>query len=200
MLGLCLSHAGESSYSSPFLRAEFSPSHPAFATLSMDSLRKGKPGANLLHPPAAPSRSFAVVRSGAAFDYLLDGELVWRFEFPERQIKLRSHWAQGRAPWPLLLSVNTRVCHATLLGRIDEDSSMRLPALLHLPDFGTLRIHAAGHSGASLPCDANRREGGYWVKVAFPAATRESPRVEYTLDAVNIRPGPAHKALPLPPG
>ena len=157
----------------------------------MDSLGKGKLSANLLHPAAAATQSYTLRRSGEAAEYLLGGAPVWCFEFTERQMRLRSRWAENAAPLPLAVSINMQVCHATLLGHINEDGSVRLPAVLHLPDFGTFRVRAAGQPKVSLPYDANRGKGGYWVNISFPPASRVAPQLEYVLDVVNIHPGPA---------
>ena len=55
--------AADLDYSSKYLKVALSSTHPAFETLAVDSLGKGKLSANLLHAPPAPttiSRSWAV--------------------------------------------------------------------------------------------------------------------------------------------
>jgi hypothetical protein len=179
------------SYSSRFLKVSLSPAQPAFAALDVDSLGKGKLQSNLLHTPAAPAKAYRVRQTGSATDYLLGEVPVWSIEFSDKQIRLRSRWSAQAAPAPFEISIDPRVCHATLLGRISEDGSVRLPAVLHMPDHGTLRIQTAAVSSISLPYDASRGKEGYWVKVAFPPATPALPQIEYVLDVVSIHPGPA---------
>lgn len=183
--------AADLSYSSKFLKVALSSTQPAFETLAVDSLGKGKLSANLLHAPPAPAASYTVKHVGSGTEYLIGTAPVWSVEFSEKQIRLRSHWSEPATPAALEISFNPRVCHATLLGRINEDGSVRLPAVLHMPDYGTLRVRAEASSNISLPYDASRGQEGDWVKIAFPPATRSLPQIEYVLDVVNIHPGPA---------
>jgi hypothetical protein len=178
-------------YSSKFLKAALSSTQPAFEALAVDSLGKGKLSANLLHALPAPAASYTVKHMGSGTEYLLGTVPVWSVEVSEKQIRLRSRWSAPAAPAAFEVSINPRVCHATLLGRINEDGSVRLPAVLHMPDYGTLRVRAVGSSNLSLPYDASRGKEGDWVKIAFPPATRSLPRIEYVLEVVNIHPGPA---------
>jgi len=182
--------AVELNYISKFLRVALSPAKPAFQTLAVDSLGRGKLSVNVLHAPGTPLKPYAVKRTGATAEYLLDEAPVWRIAFSEKQIRLRSQWSEQVAPEALEISIDPHVCHATLLGRINEDGSVRLPALLHMPDHGTLRITTSAAVKLSLPYDASRGKEGYWVNVTFPAATRALPQVEYILDVVSIHPGP----------
>jgi len=64
---------------------------------------------------------------------------------------------------PLELEFEPAQCHVTLLGRLNPDGSVRLPALLHFPDHGTLRITGTG----ALGYDASRL-GKPFVRVTFP--------------------------------
>ena len=74
---------------------------------------------------------------------------------------------------------------------MNQDGSVRLPALMHLPDYGTFRLTVTGAKSIALPYDASRAKGDNWVRISFPAATAASPRLEYTWDVVAIHPGPA---------
>ena len=179
------------SYSSKFLKVALSSTQPAFETLVVDSLGKGKLPSNLLRAPSAPAASYKVKHMGSVTEYLLGTVPVWSVEVSEKQIRLRSRWSAPASPSPFEISINPRVCHATLLGRINEDGSVRLPGVLHMPDYGTLRVRSVASSNLSLPYDASRGKEGDWVNIAFPPATRSLPRIEYVLDVVNIHPGPA---------
>ncbi|MCG3146812.1 MAG: hypothetical protein PCFJNLEI_00246 [Verrucomicrobiae bacterium] len=64
----------------------------------------------------------------------------------------------------LVLEFDPAQCHVTLLGRLNADGSVKLPALMHFPDHGTLRITGSG----SLGYDATRLNKPY-VRVTFPA-------------------------------
>jgi hypothetical protein len=87
----------------------------------------------------------------------------------------------------VVLEFDPRRCHATLLGIINPDSSVRLPALLHLPDQGSFRITSHGARKPVLSCDARRAGDGY-VRIGFPPATPAEPRIEYRWEVVAIHP------------
>jgi hypothetical protein len=119
---------------------------------------------------------------------------------------LRSHFAGGNPPPPLVLNFNPYLNHATLLGLINDDGSVRLPALLHLPDQGTFRITSSPAQGLALGYDALRhadnpspskptsKQAEDYVKVTFPAASAGMPDIDYTLEVVAIYPGPPELA------
>jgi hypothetical protein len=87
----------------------------------------------------------------------------------------------------LVLKFDPDVTHATLLGHVTPDGNIDLPALLHLPGMGSLRVYATGSSAAALHYDA-RRNPARFVTVAFPAATAQNPKIEYTLQTAAIYP------------
>jgi hypothetical protein len=143
---------------SPYLRLEFSKAPPSLAALSVDSLGKGKLDRNLLRVPSD-----------------LSG---WKIDVAKRFLCLRSTSSQ-----PLTLDFDPIICHVTLLGRVNEDGSVRLPALLHLPDYGTFRI--TSNSQRPLGYSTSRGKPGYYVRITFPA----EPNAEYKLEVTAIYPG-----------
>jgi hypothetical protein len=184
---------------------------PAFVALAVDSLGKNKLSLSALRPPARPAETYHLKHAGATYEYRPSGAPSrttpgWTFEFSARQMHLRSHFAGGNPPPPVVLSFNSYLNHATLLGHINDDGGVRLPALLHLPDQGTFRINASPANGLTLGSDALRhsespspgrppsgQEGDY-VKVTFPAASAGNPDIDYTLKIVAVYPGPRELA------
>ncbi len=198
-------------YQSAFMRVELAPDQPALVSLAVDSLGKNKLSVNPLRPPAKAETIYEVRRVGNAFEYRPSGALpgtppVWTFDFSARQIHLRSHFANGNPPPPLVLNFDSYLNHATLLGLINDDGSVRLPALLHLPDLGTFRIVSASGAKLALGYDALRhaenpspskptyQQAGDYVKVTFPAASAVMPDIDYNLEVVAIYPGPPELA------
>jgi len=184
-------------YQSAFLRLEFAPDQPAFTALAVDSLGKNKLSVNSLQPPATPRAKYRLTRTGSRFEYRTLGSPAgaaagWTFEVSTRHISLRSSYTGENPPPSLVLNFNPYINHATLLGLIDDDGSIRLPALLHLPDQGTFRITSSAGQRPALGYDAFRypeeKPGDDYVKVAFPAATAALPQVEYQLEVVDIHP------------
>jgi hypothetical protein len=194
-------------YQSPFMRVELAPDQPALVSLAVDSLGRNKLSVNPLRPPAKAETTYQLRRVGTAFEYRCSGASpgtppAWTFDFSERQIRLRPHFAGGSPPPPLVLNFNSRVNHATLLGLVNDDGSVRLPALLHLPDLGTFRIVSATGAKPALGYDALRFRGARvaemgkndYVKVTFPAASAAMPDIDYNLEVVVICPGPPELA------
>jgi len=183
---------------SAFMRVELALDQPAFTVLSVDSLGTHKLAKNPLRAPAKPEKSYEVRRLGRKFEYRPAGAPngappAWAFELSAQQILLHSCYSKEAPPPPLVLNFDAGINHATLLGLINEDGSVRLPALLHLPDEGTLRITSRTGQGPALAYDARRFEGEKraddYVKVTFRPATAALPEIDYALDVVNIHPG-----------
>jgi len=184
-------------YQSAYMRVEMAPDQPAFLALTVDSLGKSKLSANPLRPPAKMETTYEVRHAGTTFEYRPSrapaaAPPAWAFQFAPRQIHLRSNFDAEDPPPTLVLNFNPHLNHATLLGLINDDGSMRLPALLHLPDLGTFRITSSSGRGLVLGYDAFRfEEGGTandYVRVTFPAATAALPQIDYNLEVVDIYP------------
>jgi hypothetical protein len=198
-------------YQSAFLRIELAPDQPAFVALAVDSLGKNQLSVSALRPPARPEGTYELHRVGSKFEYRRSGTRSpappgWTFEFTARQIHLRSHFAGGDPPPPLVLNFNSSLIHATLLGFISDDGSVRLPALLHLPDQGTFRVDSSPAKGLALGYESLRhaddpspgrpqsKRAEDYVKVTFPAASAGMPDIDYHLEVVAIYPGPPELA------
>jgi len=189
-------------YRSSFLRIELAGDQPAFTVLAVDSLGKNKLGVSALRPPAKLGTNYILKRNGRRFEYRAANapadapEPSWAFEFSERRMQLRSSYSGTNPPPALVLNFDANLNHATLLGHMISDGSIRLPALLHLPDQGTFRITSSAEKNLVLGYDAQRYDeytlaGGQandYIKVTFPAASIELTRVEYTLEVVAIYP------------
>ena len=188
--------ASELEFQSAFMRVEMAPDQPAFVSLTVDSLGKSKLDANPLRPPSKMETAYQLHRSGTTFEYRPSGAskgapAAWTFQFDPRQIHLRSRFSAGSPPPPLVLNFNPHLNHATLLGLINEDGSVRLPALLHLPDLGTLRVTSS--AGLALGYDALRyshreQQANDYVRITFPPATADQRQVDYDLEVVAIYP------------
>jgi len=189
-----LPQTSEPDFRSAFIAAGFSPRVPSFRIFSIDALGRGKLDWNPIlkdEPQAGPFRFEA--KGGGAFVYTVgaaDGRRVaaWTIVFSEKKISLRSEFAAGVDRLPFLLAFDQRSNHATLLGLMKPgEQRMPLPCVLHLPDMGSVRI-TAGPSGSSLEYDARRYVKAPFVRIAFPAASADRPRIEYTLEVAEIHP------------
>ena len=180
---------------SPYLDLTVSLKHPAFLSLAVDSLGLGKGGTNALQVSAGNAAPFQARRTGGnglTVEYRRPGTAAsarpgWRFEVASQSVRLISQWSETEKPEPLAFEFDPRRCHVTLLGNANEDGSIQLPAVLHLPDQGSFRIRAVDAAGAVLRYDARRAGVGY-VKVTFPPATKARPRMEYHWEVAAIYP------------
>ena len=166
-------------FESPYLRVEVADDHRGFAVLAVDSLGKGKLDVNTILPPRTSDLTNDPAQGGDGTE-----DAGWSFEFREQGITIRSSYSRSAAP--LVLSLDPILCHATLIGLFNDNGNIALPALLHFPDHGTLRI-TSDKRGLALGYDALRGTDDF-VRVTFPAATAEQPSLEYRLDVAAIYP------------
>jgi hypothetical protein len=184
-------------YQSAFMRVELAQDQPAFTALAVDSLGKNKLDVNSLRPPARHGIAYSLNRIGSRYEYRRVGAPsglppAWVFEFSAHDIHVHSSYSKENPPPSLVLTFNPHINHATLLGLMNDDGSVRLPALMHLPDQGTFRITSSAGQGLALGYDALRYEGERqaddYVKVSFPAASAARPQIDYTWEVVAVHP------------
>ena len=176
-------------YRSSFMRVELAADQPAFAALTVDSLGKNIVNLNPLRPVGAIDRKFTMRQAGSKFEYRAEGAPPsappsWTFEFSAKQIRLRSSYSSRNPPPQVVLNFNTLINHATLLGMMNDDGSVRLPAILHLPDQGTFRITSSAGNRLALGYDAQHyqepKQTDDYVKVTFPAASAATGRSTFS--------------------
>jgi hypothetical protein len=168
-------------FQSRYLALGLSRHAPAFRAFAVDSLGRGTLGSNPVHQE---TRAVAGIELDGR-TYRINGQPVWRVAWTERTLTLRSDYAAGVEAPAFMLTFDQKANHATLLGVMKPgESRIALPCVLHLPDMGTLRVTGPG----ALDYDASRRSKPAFVRIAFPAATAELPRVEYRLEVTAIYP------------
>ncbi len=112
-----------------------------------------------------------------------------RFKFEDKRIIIRSEAAEENSVEPFVLKFRFRGVHpayATLLGVIEDDGSVKLPAVLHIPGQGTLRITgtSAGQKSLNLGYEGTRE----YAKITFPAGSGENSWTQFVLEVVSIYP------------
>jgi hypothetical protein len=157
----------------------------------VNSLGQGELKPVALRPsPPPPAKTLAVLAT-AGIEYRREGAAAtdparWAIAFGERVIELTSHWSQVDPPEAVALDFDLKSCSATLLGRTNADGSVNLPAVMHLPNYGSVRITSTGGEGRLL-YEAHR-SGDPYTKISFPPATEKQPRVTYRWEVVAIYP------------
>ena len=156
------------------------PDGETIASLSVDCLGKGEFRPSVLFPPEAKSSTQATTLTGAAISS------DWQFTFSSKSFQMVSTYRPNSPEQPIVLRFNPEQSHATLLALVDNGQA-QLPALLHLPEQGSLRIEAESRQPVLLQYEAHRRDKAY-VEVIFPGATLSNPRVAYTFTVAAIYP------------
>jgi len=151
---------------SGYMKAEISPNHDALLFLGVDSLGKGRVERNVLSVREPPDQA----------------NQGWRVDAAERDLRLSLAGSPAQRRRAFVLTIDTGACYGTLLGVFDQAGAVVLPAVLHLPGYGTLRVTSAA-AGGSL----GYTSGPGWIKVAFPAAVGRAP-AEYRMEVTTICP------------
>ncbi len=178
---------------SKFLKVELNKDSPGFSILSVDSLGGSK---FTLNPIMALSseKKYRSGLNGIITEYRFAGapdnsKPAWSFEISEKSIRIKSEFSSDFPPQPLVLKFNPKICHVTLLGLLKENEQrIGLPAVMHFPDMGSLRITSSLENKAYLFYDARRYAAQPFVMISFDAASVQNPVLEYTLDVVAIYP------------
>jgi hypothetical protein len=174
-----------------YIDAAISLDYPGFEGLSVDGLGKEHFPLVIMNPPAKPWRPTQARLSGSRVEYRAPGisnskPARWAIEVKKKEVLLVSRWSADDPPEPLVLHVDVHVSHVTLLGRMNTDGSIELPAIMHFPDQGTFRISAQPSSAEPLGYAA--AYAAKVVQITFPAATQETPTVKYRWEVVTIHP------------
>ncbi len=174
----------------PSIRVAFDAHQPGLSALSIDSLRRGEFRPSPIVDPGGSPPQYTVSAIGGWVSYALSSDPerpVWELRCDNDTLRMRSTYRPGGAARDLVLRFNPDVTHATLLGHVTAAGDVALPALLHLPGMGSLRVYATGSPSAALHYSAARK-GTAFVAIAFPAATAEHPSIEYSLQSAAIYP------------
>ena len=175
--------------STDYLDVKISLDYPGFEGLSLDSLGKEHfPLVTMLPPPKPWPPTRAEVH-GLRVEYRRPGmdhsaPPRWTIEIGKDEILLESRWSVDDPPEPFVLNADSSVNHLTLLGLLQTNGSIQLPAILHFPDQGSFQINARPDNAGPLGYSANRRN----VKITFPPATPKHPKVIYHLQVTAIYP------------
>jgi Bacterial alpha-L-rhamnosidase 6 hairpin glycosidase domain len=196
LLALAISAKGAPALISPadrlttdYIAAKISLDYPGFEGLSVDGLGKQHFSLVTIKPPAKPWRPVMAECQGSRVEYRGTNAAPlepprWAIEIQTNAILLQSHWSADDPPEPLVLDADTRISHVTLLGLMETNGSIRLPALMHFPGQGTFQILASLDQPDPLGYVTTRKN----TKIIFPAATPEHPSLTYRLKVVCIYP------------
>ncbi len=175
---------------SPFLKLIPDSGSPQFSFFSIDSLGKKKLANNIiLHNDI--KEAYTSLLSNDKTSYRLASQAinelpVWEIKTENSSFTLSSnyHAAHQQA---FIFNVEQHANHATLLGVINDEQEVSLPAVLHFPDMGTLRV-VCNVSGIKVKYSSQRFIEHPFVKIEFPPADINSQKIEYHFEVVAIHP------------
>jgi len=180
-------------FTSQSMMTELSPDAPQFVQFNIDGLGKSRRGANIVDAsvPEGGYRASRAVSGGVdriAYRPAAAGSgtpAAWTFEFSQNRIVLVSEWSPDYPLSPMVLHFDLNQVHSTALGIFRPDKLLALPALMHFPGQGSIRVSTnAPHIG--LRYESIRRKPV--ASLSFPSATAELKRVTYALDITAIHP------------
>jgi hypothetical protein len=177
-----------------FLKLRLSPKFPQFDFFAIDSLGKNGLESNIIlkYETLPKNIQYNTKSKGTRTNYRLttqdDDQLpVWNVIIKKSSFTLTSNYIPGNAE-PFLINISQHANHATLLGMMKGDKNeLTLPAILHFPDMGTLRV-TSSILNQTVYYDAKRFIEHPYVKIEFPSATDGSPLIEYHFEVVAIHP------------
>ena len=179
------------SYRSPFFSAQLASSQPNLLAFSVDSLGQNKLDSNVMLPLPASSLHYFVTRNTDVVEYrinIADPKPAWSFAFSKSGFAIRSITTPGNPTEPVVLLFDPTNTHSTLLGLINDDGMIRLPALLHFPAHGTRRITSAVKD-TIVEYDASRDHGDNFVRISLPPSTWTwHSEIEYRFEVTAIYP------------
>ena len=190
-------------FESTSMVAELSRKAPEFAELSIDGLGLAKRGANVFQPLSASGYTATVVPRGEAhrIEYRASmqnpkDEPAWALELLNRKILLISKWSKAAAPEPLAFRFDLSKCYSTVLGLSRKNGDLALPALIHFPGQGSMRLTVNIAEGVGLGYHAGQRSTlanvpesvGLSATLTFPPATESHTSMVYTLEIAAIYP------------
>jgi len=180
-------------FTSDSMSAELSGDAPEFTAWSIDGLGKGRRGPNIVNAKSSTSgfRSASFPTSASLrVEYrsaMAEKDAVpeWTVEFTSKRIVLISEWSPGFESVPMSFHFVLPQVHSTLLGVFRRNNLVALPALLHFPDQGSVRI-VANVPNLGLTYQSTWHQPN--ATLMLPGASFEHKRVVYTLDVTAVYP------------
>ncbi|MHC4156499.1 MAG: hypothetical protein ACYST6_16495 [Planctomycetota bacterium] len=168
---------------------ELEADKPEFAGFWVDSLGKGRKWTNGMLGPSSEQTYKTSLEDGwiRYTDKRTDASTL--FKFGDNHIIIKSVAAGQNAAEPFVLKFRFRgkhPAHATLLGVMEDDGSVKLPAVLHIPGQGTLRI--TGSSASQAPLHLGYQGTRENATITFPVGSKENLWTQFRLEVVSLYP------------
>jgi hypothetical protein len=119
-----------------YIDAKISLDYLGFEGLSVDSLGKKHFPLVTIDPPAKPWRPTQTTRQGSHLEYRSPDAAPsesprWAIDIKTNEILLESHWTADDPPEKLVFSPHIGRCRVTMLGLMQTNGAIKLPAILY---------------------------------------------------------------------
>jgi hypothetical protein len=180
-------------FASDSMELQLSASAPEFLNLNIDGLGKGMRGANIVGANRADGGYKASISTSGGVQRVAyrsnlaaeDSPPAWTFEFHDSKIVLISEWSADVEPPPMLFPFNLNQVHSTVLGVYRRSNLLAVPALMHFPGQGSVRLTASvPEVGLTYASDRPNSR----ARLSLPGADFEHQHVVYTLEVTAIYP------------
>jgi len=168
---------------------ELAADKPEFASFWVDSLGKGRKWTNGMLGGSSKQTYHTSLENGWLRYANRQTNASTLFKFEDNSIFIKSVAAGENAAEPFVLKFRFRgkhPAHATLLGVMEDDGSVKLPAVLHIPGQGTLRI--TGTSAGQTPLRLGYQGTTENATITFSAGSKENPWTQFRLEVVSLYP------------
>jgi len=195
MISLSCTHIVRSfEYSSEFYKIQLTDTAPFVKYFSVDALGNNKLEKNpilwKITPGSAEYELHKVSDSVVKISKKgTSGESEWEFSFEEKKITITSKYNGDDKEAGIDFRFSKAENHTTLLGVMAGKNKTRLPAILHFPDMGTIRL-TADKPGVIVNYDASRKaaDGKNYISVVLPGATKQQVAVSYVFTVTSVYP------------
>jgi hypothetical protein len=180
-------------FASDHIQVELSRSAPELLSINIDGLGQALRGANILSAnrneggyQASPTTSGETLRvEYRTATAAKDTPAGWTFEFSAGKMVLTTEWSADFAPACMVLHFNLNQVHSTALGLFSHDGLLAMPALLHFPGQGSMRLTSSvPEIGLTYSSDRPRQS----AMLSLPGADFVHKRIVYTFDVTAIHP------------
>jgi hypothetical protein len=180
-------------FASDSMELQLSASAPAFLGLNVDGLGKGRRGANIIGANKADAgyKATASISGGGhrvSYRSNLAAEnspAAWTLEFSSNRIVLISEWSADCEPPAMVFPFDLNQVHSTVLGVYRKNNLLAVPALMHFPGQGSVRL-TANIPDIGLTYVSDRPHST--ARLSLPGANFEHQRIVYTLDVTAVYP------------
>ena len=178
---------------SDYMDLQLSSAAPEFLSLNIDGLGKARRGANIVEErgSGAGFKASSMTSGGMrrveyrAATASNDTPAAWTFEFAGGRIVLTSQWSAEAESVPMMFRFSLAQVHSTVLGLFRKDKLLAVPALMHFPGQGSIRLTA---DVPDLGLTYRSVHAKPIASLSLPGATSEHKHVAYTLEVTAVYP------------